>query len=906
MKNYFYHNLTVGQVIKKFKVNPLKGLSDTEAKTRLSHYGSNEIPENKPRFPVLTLLWHQMNNAMVYILLLAAIITYFIGHFTDTYVILAVIVINTTIGFVQEYRANKAIEALKEMVVSLANVYRNGQLLKIPASQLVPGDIIYLAEGDRVPADARLIEAKSFRTVESSLTGEAFPASKETGTLSIKTPLADRKNSVWLGTFVVGGWARAVVTATGAKTTIGKLSQTLGEIDSGKTHFEEKTSRLIKQMAIIAMFGASITFSIGFFVRNLAFGEILIFSVASLVSGIPTGMPAVLAIVLAAGASRMAKRKAIIRSLPATETLSVTDVIAVDKTGTLTQNKMTVERIVTKENDFQVSGNGWHPGGEFFEAGQEIDPKKSLVLTKLVLAGGLCSRAKLVTKEASSGGVDYQINGDPTEGALTVLTHKARLEKDLADFNIIDELPFDQKLRYKAVLAERQGQEEVFVSGAPEMVLSFCVQKLVKNKKVKLDQKEKEEILAKVLESTRQGMRVLVLACRDSKNLKKFSHQAITGLAFIGFVVMADPPRSGVKEAVLKAKRAGLRIVMKTGDHKETALAIARQVGIIDDNLKKNNDFPFVLTGEELFSFSPHKFKEAVKNVSVFARLTPDMKLKILEALQEIGHCVAMSGDGVNDVLALKKADIGIAMGNIGSDAARESSDIVLADDNFVSIVDAIEEGRIVFNNTRQASAFLANTCLTEDLIIVTTIILGLPLPLSATQILWLNLVTSGVIDAALAAEPGHGDVLKQKPRRKGESILSFKMITFLAPIILLMVFLVLGVFLRFLPQGIGKARTAAFSMMAFAQLFNIFNLRSLERSVFDIGIFSNKYIILALIFSLTLQYLALTRGFFMNLLRFEPLTLLEAGTMALLASSVFWCGEISKLIRSKLIKEEE
>ncbi|MDD3679296.1 MAG: HAD-IC family P-type ATPase [Candidatus Shapirobacteria bacterium] len=902
MKNYSYHHLSFRQTINKFKTDSDKGLSEREAQKRLARYGLNEIPENKPRFPILTFLWHQINNAMVYILLSAAIITFFIDHILDTYIILAVILINTIIGFIQEYRANKTVEALKEMVVSLANVYRDGQLIEVSANQLVPGDIILLEEGDRVPADGRLIEAKSLQTVESSLTGEAFSVNKNLRVLPVKTPLADRKNTVWMGTFVVGGWAKAIVTATGAQTAIGKISQSLGEIDSGKSHFEEKTNHLVKQMAVVAILGAVITFLVGFWVRQFDFGEILIFSVASLVSGIPEGLPAVLIIILAVGASRMAKKNVIVRSLPVTETLSVTDVIAVDKTGTLTQNNMTVERVVAGGGVFKVL-NGWQQKGSFLKGEQKIDPQNSPVLKKLIITAGLCSRAKLTIKENDQGNLDYRVNGDPTEAALTVLAHKADLKNVLAKFNLVDELPFNQKTRYKAVLVEQDDRKEIVVSGAPEAVIGFCSKKLVNQKEMELSEDDKRQILSQVQKTSRQAMRVIGLAYKKtSPELKNLSYSSVEDLIFIGFVGMVDPPRPGVREAIIKAQEAGIRIIIKTGDHKETALAIARQVGIADASLA-NSNFPSVLTGEELFSLPENKFKQAIETVSIFARLTPDMKLKILEALQETGHCVGMSGDGVNDALALKKADVGIAMGNMGSDVAREASDIVLADDNFASIVDAIEEGRIVFNNTRQASAFLVTTNLAEDLIVVISIIMGFPLPLLAAQILWLNLVTDGVTDLALAAEPGHGDVLLSLPRTKGENVLSAGMVGFLAPIVLVMVLATLGVFLVLLPQGIAKARTGAFAVMAFTQLFNIFNMRSLEKSLFKIGLLSNKYVLGAVGFSLCLQYLALNKSFFRDLFNFETLALAELVKIIFLSSAVFWCGEAYKLIRNFLQK---
>jgi P-type Ca2+ transporter type 2C len=892
-------------VLEKFNTDPEKGLSKDEVDKRQNKYGSNEIADDKPKHLIFSILWHQLNNLLVLVMLMAATITYFLDHTIDTYVILFVLLVNTIIGFAQEFKANKAIESLKEIIVATSKVFREGQLIEIPSKELVPGDIVLLEEGDRISADGRLIESNNLQVVESSLTGEAFAVEKNIRTIANKTALADRKNYVWMSTFVVSGFGKFVVTETGNHTAIGQIAKTLGEIKKEKSHFEVKTDRLAKQMSVIAIFGALFTFVIGYFFRDMTFADIFTFAVASLVSGIPEGLPAVLVIILASGARRMANKKAIVRSLPATETLSITDVIATDKTGTLTQNTMTIEQICLTNQSFVVSGSGWNPEGEFFKDEKAINPLKNYALKKLITIAGLNSRARLINK-GSKEEPNYQISGDPTEGASTILTYKAKFNDQLKETKIVDQLPFNQELKLKAVLIEEEKNREIEVSGAPEAIIELCNKQLV-NKEIKnFNKQDKQNALDEVKKYSAQAMRVIAYAYKTTASDKRnLSVDAINNLVFVGFVGMIDPPRQGVAEAIKKAKGAGIRVIMKTGDHKETALAIAKQIGIIAEN-EKTGEYSSVMTGNDLETLNDEEFDQAIEEVSVFARLTPNMKLKILERLQKLGHTVAMTGDGVNDVLALKKANIGIAMGKIGTDVAREASDIVLADDNFASLIDAVEEGRVVFVNTRQASAFLITTNLAEDLIIIISIAFGFPLPLLASQILWVNLVTDGLVDIALAAEPGHGDVLAQPPRTKQENILSRKMLGFLTPIIFCMVASSMWMFIDLLPQGLEKARTGAFLVICLTQLINIFNMRSLDRSVFSIGFFTNKYLLAAVAASLFLLYLALSNSFLVNIFNFTPLSNKEITEGVLLSILVFVIGELYKLGRKIIVSKNK
>ena len=894
--NNLFHSKPVEKVLKELS-SGIKGLSHEEAKTRLQDFGPNEIPEKKSKHPVLIFL-KQFHSILIYILIAAAAISFFIGHAIDVYVILAVILINAIIGFIQEHKAERSIQALKRMIVPHAKVFRGGELLQVHAKELVPGDIIFLEEGDRIPADARLLEVKNTRTVEASLTGESLPVDKDTKVLPEKTGLADCKNMVWMGTFVAGGQARGIVTSTGIKTAIGKIAVSIEKIKKGKGHFEKKTDILARQMGIIAVVCALIVFLVGFFVRGFEFSEIFLFTIASLVAAIPEGLPAVLVIVLAIGAYRMAKRNAIIRTLPATETLGVATIIATDKTGTLTQNTMNVEKIILPgEDEITVSGEGWRPSGDFSQKDNIIAPLENFRLSKFLHIACVCNNARVVKEE----GEKYKIIGDPTEAALVVLAEKAGLKKEELGKRI-DDLPFNPELKYRAslsVLVKEDRRKEIYVVGAPEAVLAHSSFMLGEKGEKEITQEERQEIIAETQGLAKKAMRVLGLAYKITPpGTDNLSEDLVNDLVLVGVVGMIDPPRPEVKEAIVKTRKAGIRVIMKTGDHKDTAVAIAKEVGLIDAETKSKN--PEVLTEQELLKLSEEEFEETIKHISVFARLTPAMKLRIVETLQKQGHIVAMTGDGVNDAPALKRADIGIAMGIIGTDVARESSAIVLADDNFASIVNAIGEGRTVFTNTRQASSFLITTNFAESASIITTLLLGLPLPLLPTQLLWLNLVTDGVTDVALAAEPSHEDVLEEPPRKAKENILSKEIIPFILIMAGIMVILTLIIFNAYLPGGIEKARTGAFTVMAFTQLFNVLNMRSLKKSIFKIGLFSNKFIVAALTASLALLGMVLYIPFFQGIFQFMTLGLLELSIIILLSSSVLWLGELYKYLRNK------
>ncbi len=882
-----FHSQKKEDIFKELNTSE-KGLSKREAKSRLIKYGINEITKGK-KTPEIILFLKQFNSPLIYILFVAMVISFLFDHKIDGYVILVVVFINATIGYVQERKAGRAIDALKKLIVTNARVFRDGEEIKISAKEIVPGDIIILEEGDSVPADAYLIELKNLKTQESSLTGESFPVNKKLGVLDEKTSLGDRTNSIFQGTLVVSGYAKAVIVSTASKTEMGKIADSLKETIQPKLHFNEKVSQLAYQMATFAVVGSLIVFSIGFFVNKLDFIDIFLFTIASLVSAIPEGLPAVLIIVLTVGARRMAKRNALIRHLPAVETLGVATIITTDKTGTITRNTMNVENIITLDKEIKISGEGWEPIGRFYENKKLINPLKNHELNKTLTISALCNKSNLIRK-----GNEFEITGDPTEAALLVLSKKAGLDKKrIKNCEIIDDLNFSSDLKFRATIVSMEKQKKEFcVVGAFETVIENSSNILSKGKKIKFDSKIKKEIENKAHKYAKQGMRVLGIAYKEiPSHVKSASKELATNLVFVSLVAMKDPPRPEVKSAIKKARNAGIRIIMKTGDHKETAIAIAKEIGLYSEKSR-------ALTGEEIEDMNDSEFNEAVKNVDIFARVTPQMKSKIVRTLQEQGEVVAMTGDGVNDAPALKRADIGIAMGKIGTDVARESSELVLADDNFATIVNAVEEGRIVFQNVRQTSFYLITTNVAEQVTIVAALVMNLPLPLLPIQILYLNLITDTFNGLAIAVEPGHNEVIHQKPKPRKEMILNKEIIPFLLLMAGLMVLGTIPLFLYYLPQGIDKARTVAFVSMSLFQFFNLLNMRSLHKSVFKIGLFSNKFVVWSLGISIALLIAIIYLPILSTIFGFVSLTVKEFLMIALITSSVLIAGEIYKKLR--------
>ena len=886
-----------------------KGLSEEEVKKRLEKHGKNELPGKKGTNPIKLFL-KQFKDFLVLILVIAAGIAFWADKMTDVYVIIGVIIINAIIGFVQEYRAEKAILSLKKMVSTKTTVRRDGEQKSIPATEVVPGDILDLQEGDSIPADARIIKFKNLTTVEASLTGESMPIDKDTEPVDEETPLADRTNMIYKGTHISRGSVTAVVTATAKQTEIGKIAHALSEVKSTDSNFKKKTARLGKVMAGVAIFSSIVVFALGYFLRDFDFQNILLVTIAVLVSSVPEGLPAVISIVLAIGANRMAKRNAIIREFTATEMLGSVSVILTDKTGTITQSVLTVKNIYTAGTETEVGGEGHQLEGDFMVDDDQIDPEDNPSLQKMLAIARHCNQASIEDngedenedeneKEDENGDEKVQVSGDPTEQALLVLSRK---EKNGNGYEVLDDLPFNSEQKFRATLVEKEGKKELFVVGAPEVLLEKSDKILQEDGAEEFNDDRMKKVKEQMEAWTENAMRVIALAYKEDVDADQADADMVGNMVFAGIVGLTDPPRPEIKGAVEECRRAGIRVVMVTGDHKKTAAAIAREVGIIREDEEKG-DFPLSMEGKELTELNDEDFDKTIKEVNVFARVDPETKLKIAERLQEMGQLVGMTGDGVNDAPALKRADVGIAMGQKGTDVAKDAAQIVLSDDNFASIVAAVREGRIVFQNLRQTSFFLVTTNFASASVLITGIALGYPIPLLATQILWINLVTDGIMDISLATEPGHGDMMNRKPIDKKERILNRQILPYLFIIVPVMVTLAILAFGHYLPGGVEKARTAAFIANAMTQIFNAFNMRSLNHSAFEIGIFGNKWVNIAFVVSIILQFGAVSLPFMQDLLHFSPIGTLDFIVITLLASSVFWLGELYKLIHRKAAK---
>lgn len=911
------HALDTKEIIRKLDVDPAKGLDSEAVENRRKKYGANVLPQ-KQKTSVVKLIIKQFKDFLILILFIAAAIAFIAGQVVDTYIILAVIVFNAVVGFVQEFRAEKAVQAIMQMVTHEVTVLRNGKQKTVGADQVVLGDILLLEEGQSVSADARILEQKNLRTAEAALTGESEPIDKKPEVLEKETDLGDRINMVWKGTNVVKGTAKAVVTSIGADTEIGKIATSLQGMESTESNFKKKTSVLAKKMAVISFISAIAVFLIGYFYRDFEFNEILLVTIATLVSAIPEGLPVVISIVLAIGAGRMAKHNAIIREFTATEVMGSVTTILTDKTGTITQNILSIRRVFgADEKEYEVSGEGYQVEGKIQLDKKEVDIKEaSKILEKILLIARYGVKAELdSSKKETAGDEDDEnsesgVTGDPTEIALRVLGEKSKIE-DHAGFQEIkelDDVPFNSELKFRARLVEVEGGDRLMlVVGAPERILELSTEVLTENGAEKLDNKVKEIINNKYDEWAGEAYRVLALAYKPVEGTSDISEDDVKDLVWAGCVGMIDPPRQGVKEAIEDCNRAGIRVVMLTGDHAKTAGAIARQVGILKQHKEgERGDYPEALSEKDIAKMDDNKLDEMLKHVSVFARVTPNTKLRVAERLQHSGELIAMTGDGVNDAPALQKADVGIAMGKKGTDVARDAAKIVLSDDNFASIVHAIRQGRIVFRNVKLTSYFLLTTTFAATLTIVISLLIGLPLPLTAVQILWVNMVTNGVIDVALATEPGHGDMMDRKPIKKDENILKWSVMPNLLLVSAVMIILTLIVFNYYLPEGEEVARTGAFFAITATQLFNVFNMRNLRLSVFTIGIFGNKWINLALVAALIMQVGVVKITWLQGIFGFGDIPYLHFGVIVLMASSVLWIGELYKWILRKLSKNKK
>jgi magnesium-transporting ATPase (P-type) len=764
----------------------------------------------------------QFHNVLIYVLLASAAVTAALAHWVDTAVILAVVVVNAAIGFVQEGRAERAVEAIRELLSLRALVLREGLRCEIPAEHLVPGDVVLLSSGDRVPADLRVIESRNLQVDEAALTGESVPVEKAREPVSREAALGDRTSMAYSGTLVTRGRGAGVVVATGARTEVGRISGMLREIEPLATPLTRKMGAFARWLTAAILAGSAATFAFGLLLRDYTATEMFLAVVALAVAAIPEGLPAILTIALAVGVQRMARRNAIIRRLPAVETLGSVTVICTDKTGTLTRNEMTVQAVVTAEAFYTVSGAGYAPEGGFFLAGRTVDPAACPDLLELARAGLLCNDGSL--RETTGG---WRLEGDPTEGALLALALKAGLDarEEARVTPRVDAIPFESEHRFMATLHhDRSGHTFACVKGAPERVLEMCAFEASRGGTRPLDLRAWHR---RVDELAARGQRVLALAVRPLvRGTRELAFADVEqGLVLLGLVGMSDPPREEAISAVQRCRAAGIRVKMITGDHLATARAVGSALGIGDGTK--------AVSGAELDRMDDDAFARAAREVDVFARASPEHKLRLVRALQSSGEVVAMTGDGVNDAPALKRADIGIAMGIKGTEAAKEAAEMVLADDHFASIANAVEEGRTVYDNIRKAILFILPTNGGQAGVIVTAVLLGVALPITAVQILWVNTITTVTLALALAFEPPETDVMRRPPRDPHEPLLSGFLVWRIVLVSALLVAACFGLFGWALARSgsLEVARTAAVNLLVAGEMFYLFSTRRIHAS---------------------------------------------------------------------------
>ncbi|MFY9621916.1 MAG: cation-translocating P-type ATPase [Pyrinomonadaceae bacterium] len=852
-----WHTLTVEATIERLN-STREGLNSEEAALRLEQFGPNEL-QASARVSPWAILLEQFKNVLIIILLVATGLSAFLGHGVEAIAITVIVLFAVVLGFLQEYRAERAIEALRELAAPAASVIRDGRERDVSARDLVPGDVIVLATGDKVPADVRLMEAVNLQTNEAPLTGESAPVEKQTRPLETeKLPTGDRTNMAYAGTLVTYGRGRATVTATAMNTEFGKIARMLETVETGRTPLQVNLDRVGKVLARAAFALVIIIVAFGL-LRGQPFIEMLIFGVALAVAVVPEALPAVVTISLALGVKRMIKRNALVRRLSAVETLGSTSIICSDKTGTLTKDEMTMRKCYVGNQMFEVSGTGYEPKGSFSLNGETVEPTESLIL--LLRAAVLASDARLERTEQDK----WEIKGDPTEGALVVAAAKAGLDKTELEraFPREHEIPFSSETKRMTTLHSSPNGSVAYSKGAPEFILDSCVRQLNGEGEIELSKANRAEIIHTAQEMASEALRVLAIAYKPRASSEV--EDAEREMTFLGLVGMIDPPRAEARAAVRECKEAGIKVVMITGDHPLTASAVASELGILNSGR--------LMIGAELDCIDEDKFGPQVETIEVYARVSPAHKLRVLTALKERGHIAAMTGDGINDAPALKKADIGIAMGITGTDVTKEAAAMTLTDDNFASIVAAVEEGRGIFSNIKKYLMYLLSSNIGEIGLMAGATVAGLPLPLSAVQLLYVNLATDGLPALALAVDPPEGDLMKRPPRDPRTGI-------FTRPVVILMLVggiwstvINLGLFMWALNSGrsVQEAMTMTFVSLVLIQFFKAYNFRSDRHSVLRRP-FANKWLNIAILWEL----------FMLGLILYVPFLENVFGTLAL------------------------
>ncbi|UCG12439.1 MAG: cation-translocating P-type ATPase [Deltaproteobacteria bacterium] len=835
-----WHTLSSEAVLSRLKSTPA-GLTGAEAARRLAEHGANEL-QAVHRISPWTLLFEQFKNVLIVILLVATAFSTFLGHGIEAIAIAVIVLFAVLLGFGQENRAERAIEALRQMAAPMAVTLRDGQEVQIPARDLVLGDVILLRTGDKIPADVRLIEAINLQIEEAALTGESIPVEKHATSIADgELGLGDRKNMAYAGTTATYGRGRAVVVSTGTNTEFGKIAQMLKTVESGKTPLQENLNRVGHTLARAALVVVAIIVALGLF-RGQPFVEMFIFGIALAVAVVPEALPAVVTISLAIGVQKMVKRHALIRRLPVVETLGSTSVICSDKTGTLTKDEMMARKIFVAGQMLNISGAGYEPHGQFSRDGITVEPSQPMKL--LLRAAALASDTHIGHSESDDR---WHVKGDPTEGALVVVAAKAGLNKaDLElQFPRVNEIPFTSETKRMTTLNDGPEGVAAYSKGAPEIILDTCIRQLTAEGEVALEGASREAILKTARQMASEALRVLAVAFKPLATLENAEQE----MTFLGLVGIIDPPRSEAMAAIQKCEQAGIKPVMITGDHRLTAQAVARELGLLKTGR--------IVTGAEMEAMSETEFDRQVENIEVYARVSPAHKLRVVTALQKKEHIVAMTGDGVNDAPALKKADIGIAMGITGTDVTKEAADMTLTDDNFASIVAAVEEGRGVFDNIKKYLMYLLSSNIGEIGLMAGATVLALPLPLSAVQILFVNLATDGLPALALAVDPPESGLMRRKPREPRTGI-------FTRPVLILMVVgglwstaVNLGLFTWALNSGrsLKEAMAMTFVSLVLIQFFKAYNFRSDRRPVLNQP-FANKWLNLAIVWQLLLLVL--------------------------------------------------
>lgn len=890
-----WHAMTIASVEQEL-ASGSHGLSESEVIERLAFYGHNQLAAVKKKSALRRLLM-QFHNILLYVMLAAAAITALLGHWVDTGVLLGAVIINVIIGFIQEGKAEAALDAIRGMLSPRAKVIREGKHQEIDAQHLVPGDIVELSSGDRVPADLRLITVHELRIEEAALTGESIPLAKHCQHVSPDTPLGDRLCIAYSGTVVVYGKARGIVVATGKATELGKINQMLAAIQRSATPLMQQIDHFGRILALTIIGVAAVTFAFGVLLRGQPPSDMFMMVVALAASAIPEGLPAIMTVTLALGVQRMARKNAIIRHLPAVETLGSVTVICSDKTGTLTRNEMTVQRVICANHAFDVGGVGYAPSGNFSIDGRIIDPRHYPALNKAILSSVLCNDAHLNYQDGA-----WQAAGNPTESALLVMAGKAGMDKDVtaAAWPRLGLIPFESQHRLMATHHQNSdGQDWIFLKGAPESIIERCDTELHHDGLRKID---KEYWHRTSTETASQGLRLLTIACRqaapESEKLR-FSdlEKGFTLLAIVGLI---DPPREEALLAVKECHQAGINVKMITGDHLETARAIATQLGIGADRQ--------ALTGTQIEALDDTKLQQIVSETDIYARASPEHKLRLVVAMQNAGQVIAMTGDGVNDAPALKRADVGVAMGKNGTEAAKEASDMVLADDNFATIANAVKEGRAVYDNIKKFVLFMLPTNGGEALVVIAAILFELTLPLTPAQVLWINMATSSTLGLALAFEPAERGLMNRRPRPPGDALLSGFFVWRVVMVSILMMAGALGLFLWELQAGteLAAARTMAVNAVVFAEMFYLINSRYIFASVTNKhGLFGNAYALIAIGVCLLLQ-IAFTHSAAMHAV-FGSADLTAAQWIKVVAAGVFvfMIAEFEKfVIRSSRLAE--